>query len=192
MRHATLVYVACMPSLPWLQGEKLLLQGVSLIFTTCQQQPDEPPLYPAWLNAFNGNNSLKCVDGLGHADECCFTSSYLIPPAEVEQFKNDVRLCLGTCPVTQDPHQPSCATEHVDDSTCTDNWKATNTTSEHDASLFEQTGVFVSACCHGIIQTLVEMRQSGELYIPYLFNLIVWYMIHIYKEQSMHLLWPTS
>jgi hypothetical protein len=33
--------------------------------------------------------------------------------------------------------------------------------------VFDQTGVFVSACRHGIIQTVVEMRRSGELYVHY-------------------------
>ncbi|KAG2044044.1 hypothetical protein BDR03DRAFT_930786 [Suillus americanus] len=34
---------------------------------------------------------------------------------------------------------------------------------ENTTNVFEQTGVFVSACRHGIIQTLVEMRRSGKL-----------------------------
>jgi len=34
-------------------------------------------------------------------------------------------------------------------------------------NVFDQTGVFVSAYCHGIIQTVVEMRQSSELYVHY-------------------------
>lgn len=50
--------------------------------------------------------------------------------------------------------------------TCTDNWTAANTTSRETVDMFEQTGVFVSACRHGFVQTLVEMRHSGELLSP--------------------------
>ncbi|KAG1884380.1 hypothetical protein F4604DRAFT_1677018 [Suillus subluteus] len=48
-------------------------------------------------------------------------------------------------------------------SLCTENWKAANAVTEKTINVFDQTGVFVSACRHGIIQTVVEMRQSGEL-----------------------------
>ncbi|KAG1732925.1 uncharacterized protein EDB91DRAFT_1238702 [Suillus paluster] len=153
------------------------------------KQLDELPLYPARLDAFDGNNSLKRVDGSGHADECCFTSSYHISTDEVEQFKDDVRLRPGARPATvhvepetsvvqetpaslepsaslelSTPLKPSPAIRVSNDSLCTDNWKAANTITENTTNVFEQTGVFVSACRHGIIQTLVEMRRSGELY----------------------------
>ncbi|KAG2744462.1 hypothetical protein P692DRAFT_20850415 [Suillus brevipes Sb2] len=109
------------------------------------KQPDEPPLYPVRLDAFNGNNSLKRVDGSGHADECVFQSTYLIPAGEVDLFKDDDDAASSN------------------NSTCTENWKVANTTSENSINVFDQTGVFVSACRHGIIQTLVELRRSGEL-----------------------------
>ncbi|KAG0692671.1 hypothetical protein DFH29DRAFT_882163 [Suillus ampliporus] len=153
-----------------------------------RQQLDEPPLYPARLDAFDGNNSLKRVDGSGHADERCFTSSYLISTDEVEQFKDDVRLRPGARPATvhvepktsvvqetpaslepsaslelSTPLEPSPAIRVSNDSSCTDNWKAANTITENTTNVFEETGVFVSACRHGIIQTLVEIRRSGEL-----------------------------
>ncbi|KAG1869624.1 hypothetical protein F4604DRAFT_1881480 [Suillus subluteus] len=50
-----------------------------------------------------------------------------------------------------------------DDSACTENWKTANTISENTVSIFNQTGIFVSTCRHGIVQTLVEMRKSGKL-----------------------------
>ncbi|KAG1733327.1 hypothetical protein EDD22DRAFT_982495 [Suillus occidentalis] len=85
------------------------------------------------------------IDGSGHADERCFTSSYLISADEVKQFKDDVHLHPGT----------HAAAAH----------KAVNMIAENTTNVFEQTDIFVSACHHGIIQTLVEMRQSGELYL---------------------------
>ncbi|KAG0703735.1 hypothetical protein DFH29DRAFT_1040613 [Suillus ampliporus] len=54
------------------------------------KQPNELLLYPARLDSIDGNNSLKCVNGSGHADERVFNSSYLIPPVDVEVFKDDV------------------------------------------------------------------------------------------------------
>ncbi|KAG2125460.1 hypothetical protein DEU56DRAFT_873092 [Suillus clintonianus] len=137
------------------------------------KQPDEPPLYPARLDAFDGNNSLKRVDGSGHADEHSFPSTYLIPAAEVDLFKDDVRLRPGTRMTTGDnvylsniPGTQATTGDEVlpsNDSTCTENWRVANTTSENSTNVFDQTGVFVSACRHGIVQTLVELRRSGEL-----------------------------
>lgn len=126
------------------------------------QQPNEPLLYPARLDSIDGNNSLKRVNGSGHADERVFDSSYLIPPVDVEVFKDDVRLRPGTRAATDNAGASNSEHLHVE-SSCTENWKAANTVSEKTIDVFDQTGVFVSACRHGIIQTLVEMRWSGEL-----------------------------
>jgi hypothetical protein len=91
----------------------------------------------------------------------------------VDLFKDDVRLRPGTRITTGDDvhlsNIPGTQTTTEDDaassnnSTCTENWKVANTTSENSINVFDQTGVFVSACRHGIIQTLVELRRSGEL-----------------------------
>ncbi|KAG1785797.1 uncharacterized protein HD556DRAFT_1456348 [Suillus plorans] len=53
------------------------------------KQENEPTLIPARMDSMDGNNSLKWVDGSGHADERIFESSYLIPPDEVDVFKDD-------------------------------------------------------------------------------------------------------
>lgn len=74
---------------------------------------------------------------------------------------------------TSAPLEPSVTVDISNNSSWTDNWKAANTIAENTTNIFEQTGVFVSACHHGIIQTLVEMRRSGELYVQFYFNLIV-------------------
>ncbi|KAG1791474.1 hypothetical protein EV424DRAFT_1475992 [Suillus variegatus] len=126
------------------------------------KQPNEPLLYPACLDSIDGNNSLKRVNGSGHADERVFDSSYLIPPVDVEVFKDDVRLRPGTRAATDNAGASNSEHLHVE-SSCTENWKAANTVSEKTIDVFDQTGVFISACRHGIIQTLVEMRWSGEL-----------------------------
>jgi hypothetical protein len=38
----------------------------------------------------DGNNSMKRVNGSGHADGRIFISDYLIPPSKVDTFKDDV------------------------------------------------------------------------------------------------------
>ncbi|KAG1880023.1 hypothetical protein F4604DRAFT_1679156 [Suillus subluteus] len=126
------------------------------------KQENEPTLIPARMDSMDGNSSLKRVDGSGHADECIFKSSYLILPDEVDIFKDDVRLRPGTRAVITDTAGGASPAD-VSETTCTDNWKTANTISDNTVKVFEQTGIFISACRHGMIQTLVEMRRSGEL-----------------------------
>ncbi|KAF8515748.1 hypothetical protein JB92DRAFT_3114698 [Gautieria morchelliformis] len=130
---------------------------------------DEPALVPVRLQAMDGNMSLKRIDGSGHTDEHIFHSDYHIPPSEVDRFKDDVH------------HPPSKAVNswtsnkmtldagreaspfRKDDTVFTGNWAAANTISEDRVKVFEQTGGFVCACRHGLVQSFVEMRKSGEL-----------------------------
>ncbi|KAG1749252.1 hypothetical protein EDB19DRAFT_2036549 [Suillus lakei] len=126
------------------------------------KQENEPALIPARMDSMDGNSSLKQVDGSGHADEQIFKSSYLIPPDEVDVFKDDVRLQPGTRAAIT--HTAGGTTPgDTSESACTDNWKTANTISDNTVKVFKQTGIFISACQHGMIQTLVEMRRSGEL-----------------------------
>ena len=71
----------------------------------------------------------------------------MLPPHDVDTFRDDVWLRLGE-------HDGSQVDKVVD---CTENWKAANTTDEDTVHVFEQTGIFLSACRHGIVQTMVEM-----------------------------------
>ena len=59
------------------------------------QLPDEPALVPGRLHAMDQNNSMKRVDGSGHADHRIFVSDYLIPSSTVDNFKDDVVTCPG-------------------------------------------------------------------------------------------------
>ncbi|KIM61914.1 hypothetical protein SCLCIDRAFT_25388 [Scleroderma citrinum Foug A] len=120
----------------------------------CSNKLDgEPTLCPASLRAMDGNTSAKRMANATHADHRVFPSMYMIAPSDVDIFRHDVRLCLGE----RDSSQVDKAVD------CTDNWKAANSTDEDTVRVFEQTGIFISACRHGIVQTVVEMRQSGEL-----------------------------
>jgi hypothetical protein len=115
-----------------------------------QKQPNECLLYPASLRAMDGNNSAKCMVNAGSTDCCIFPSRYMIPPDQVDIFKDDVQLCPGECGVKQP-------------TSCTDHWKAANSTDGNTVHVFEQTNIFLSARRHGIVQTVTEMCCSGEL-----------------------------
>ncbi|KIM53199.1 hypothetical protein SCLCIDRAFT_32065 [Scleroderma citrinum Foug A] len=120
----------------------------------CSNKLDgEPMLCPASLRAMDGNTSAKRMANAAHTDHRVFPSTYMIAPSDVDIFRHDVRLCPGE----RDGSQVEKAVN------CTDNWKAANSTDEDTVHVFEQTGIFISACRHGIVQTVVEMRRSGEL-----------------------------
>ncbi|KIM64375.1 hypothetical protein SCLCIDRAFT_97145, partial [Scleroderma citrinum Foug A] len=105
------------------------------------KQPGEPDLVPSSLKAMDGNNSAKRMDHAGHADHRIFPSTYMISRADVDVFKDDVRTRAG---------QRGNA-EHCDDGGCADTWQAASAVDEDTVKVFEQTGIFLSACRHGII-----------------------------------------
>ena len=102
----------------------------------------------------DGNNSAKRMDNVGHADRRIFPSTYMISRTEVDMFKDDVRTRPG---------QRGNA-EHREGG-CADTWQAATAVDEDTVKVFEQTGIFLSACRHGIILTCAEMLRSGELYV---------------------------
>ena len=124
------------------------------------QLSDEPALVPEQLHAMDGNNSMKCVDGSGHADQHVFISDYLIPSSTVDKFKDNVNIHPGAKNKSSTPLPHGHKSEW-----CADNWMAANFISEGTITVFQQTGGFLSACRHSIIKSLVEMHQSGELWV---------------------------
>ena len=121
-----------------------------LLLTIILQQPNEPKLYPTRLHNMDGNFSAKRIDGSGSADPRVFHSDYFIRKEKVEQFKNDVHDKSG--------NQPGNRAQ-----TCSDNWTAAKAVEEGQIKVFEQTGIFVLACRHGFVESIAEMRHSGEL-----------------------------
>ena len=111
----------------------------------------EPSLSPARLHAMDGNFSLKRVDGSGLADERVFSSDYHISPEQVDEFKDDVT------------HRAHTQLTSVVAPCPAENWAAASSVSEETIKVFEQTGIFLSACRHGIVETFAEIRRSGEL-----------------------------
>jgi Kyakuja-Dileera-Zisupton transposase len=122
----------------------------------------------------DGNNSLKRVEGSGRVDGRTFISNYLIPPAEIDRFKDDVRNQPGrnNSRVAQAPADIGIPPHGYEQTVCSDNWVAANAVSKDTLQLFEQTGVFISVCRHGFVQTLVEMRRSGELFVMFVHHVI--------------------
>ncbi|KAH7903111.1 hypothetical protein BJ138DRAFT_1197236, partial [Hygrophoropsis aurantiaca] len=123
------------------------------------EQPDEPTLVPARLHNMDGNNSAKRVDGSGSADHRIFHSRYFIPDTEVDRFKDDVRLRPGEHPNRNNRN----GNRNEDLERCTDTWTAAKSTDENKIQVFEQTGIFVLACRHGFVESVAEMKRSGEL-----------------------------
>jgi hypothetical protein len=123
-------------------------------FLQYMQLDGEPLLIPASLHAMDGNSSVKWVDGSGVADLRAFESDYLVTADEVDIFKDEV-----TC--KSRPAPPDSKLGRL--VSCTDNWTVANTFSEETVKVFEQTGIFLSACRHGMIEMFTEMRRSGEL-----------------------------
>ena len=88
---------------------------------------------------------MKRVDGSGHNNDHVFSSDYLIPPSKVNLFKDDIQTCPGT--------KPSNVIAQFDENTiCTEHWSAANAVSEGTVEVFQQTGGFLAACRHSIIE----------------------------------------
>ena len=105
----------------------------------------------------DGGNSAKRMEKSRHADEREFVSKYFIPRSEVDLFKNDVTLRPGT--KGHNAHDRNIDSDTI----CTENWKTANTIHEDTEKVFEQMGIFISSCRHGILETFCEMYWSGEL-----------------------------
>ncbi|KAI0039816.1 hypothetical protein FA95DRAFT_1503682 [Auriscalpium vulgare] len=136
------------------------------------KQHNEPMLVPARLHAMDGNNSQKRLQGVGHTDEREFFSDYFIPPEQVDTFADEVKGTRRTAPATGPP-VPDSANEDSDSlptsnqpaTKCTDSWQAANASAmgKSVTQVFEQTGIFLTTCRHGIVEFVEEMIKSGEL-----------------------------
>ncbi|KAI0045260.1 hypothetical protein FA95DRAFT_1583416 [Auriscalpium vulgare] len=142
------------------------------------KQPGEPILVPARLHAMDGCSSHKRLKGVGHTDERLFDSTYFISPEQVDLFKDEVKPRRRRTTVEDveeeeeedgDDAEPAPAGEGLPTDVggptkCTDRWVTENASSTgKTAVVFEQTGIFVGACRHGIVELVEEMLQSGEL-----------------------------
>lgn len=52
------------------------------------------------------------------------------------------------------------------ESLCADRWKNLSAESTKRMwGIFDQTGIFIAACRHGVVQAMCDMIKSGELYV---------------------------
>lgn len=142
---------------------------------------DEPPLKFNRMYVFDGGNSAKRMLTLAErqtGDLRCFgDSDYLLPRTFVDTFAGKVR------PRSSIPHEDP--TPGIDDhlpvssdasdsiaADCSKNWKAAASDEKKRMwSIFDETGIFVSACRHGFILWYADMVRSGELYVIILMRL---------------------
>ena len=152
---------------------------------------DEPELKYRRLVCMDGNDSLKWIRTMGQrhmADIRVFSESdYFIPREEVDKFANEVRGCMiaKTNAVLPDNQQeewedvtddvpiinpgdtggdPTDGSNNLAIDGCVNNWKAAQSDSKKKSwEIFEENGLFASACRHGLILWIMDMVRSGEL-----------------------------
>lgn len=137
------------------------------------------------IKEIQGNSSLKRLHPLGNraaGDTRVFTDSdYYLHNNYVESFANEVKLCkLPTEDPANDPEMPpdnhpqlsgdedSYPVDNAPDDlplkTCMQDWKAAASEEKKRMwGIFEETGIFASACPHGFVLWVMDMVQSGEL-----------------------------
>lgn len=142
------------------------------------------------MYAMDGNNSLKRVGPLGGrrvADQRVFEASdYYLKPEEVEKYAHEVkgrRLPPEELPESEEQGNPIAPdhrpkeneepgegdpTDAVDLEsalkTCVTNWKAAKSEDAKKSwAIYEETGIFASACRHGLLLWIIDMYKSGEL-----------------------------
>ncbi len=137
--------------------------------------------------AIDGNNSLKRIAHVGAqdiADTRVFEdSNYYIPQAFVDKFANEMKAQKqpvdnndamdvdGDVPmvdergVIQDTEgDPTDGTEpNAMIQICVKNWKSAASEEKKMWAIFAETGIFASACRHGLILWLIDMVRSREL-----------------------------
>ncbi|TFY68930.1 hypothetical protein EVJ58_g720 [Rhodofomes roseus] len=140
---------------------------------------DEPDLRWARMFCLDGNNSLKRIAHVGdrqQGDMRTFDASdYYLPKEFVDSFAGEVRSNESRKQVVQvGSHvEGGMGTEDSEgdptdgapqNAPCTKNWKAAAPdSSKRMWAIFDEAGLFASACRHGLILWLTDMVQSGEL-----------------------------
>lgn len=140
---------------------------------------DESPLTFNRMFVIDGGNSAKRMLQVGdrqrgdmreYAD-----SDYMLPRPYVNQFANEVR----SQPTPADTSEPEDvvpaigndndadtedSSRQVMSSDCSKNWKAAaGEEKKRMWSIFDETGLFVAACRHGLLLWVTDMVRSGEL-----------------------------
>jgi Kyakuja-Dileera-Zisupton transposase len=115
--------------------------------------------------AFDGNNSLKRVATTGDraiGDDRIFEDSdYFLPQKFVDQFAEEV----GSTTV-DNSNNATLQHDNDDGQGVGDGCPARTWTAAGEKGtwgIFKESGLFASACRHGLILWIIDMIQSGEL-----------------------------
>ncbi|EIW79823.1 hypothetical protein CONPUDRAFT_155220 [Coniophora puteana RWD-64-598 SS2] len=123
----------------------------------------EVPLYPAVQFASDGNNSARRMESAGSADRRVFNSDYFILREDVDTYKDEVRSSARGPRIDHD-YDPNDDVATNRPGRCTSDFRASRPDgSKRALDIYENTGMFASACRHGIMQKVCEMVRSGEL-----------------------------
>jgi len=103
-------------------------------------------------------------------DTRCFTESdYYIPSEEVDQWAREVKSRgrdledVDVGPEEGMEEQGGLEAGGSDPGPCANNWKAAQSDSKKRMwGVFTETGLFASACRHGLILWIADMIRSGE------------------------------
>ncbi|KAI0059807.1 hypothetical protein BV25DRAFT_1808428 [Artomyces pyxidatus] len=131
------------------------------------QQANEPPLVPARLHAMDGCSSHKRLRGVGFSDTREFKSNYFLTPEQVDKFADEVKARPARsgkkAKAGDDPDEGLPISGNK--TKCTENWRTENANNmgKGVTEVFDQTGVFLCACRHGVVEVVEEMIRSGEL-----------------------------
>ncbi|RDX49545.1 hypothetical protein OH76DRAFT_1418305 [Lentinus brumalis] len=147
---------------------------------------EEPATFDRMV-VMDGNSSLKRVlasGGRATADLRVFEDDYFLPRDFVDSFANEVKSRqlprkpdLADNPHDEEPGQQSDDDEVRDGDeegdptdgaeilgSCASNWKAAAADEKKRMwSIYEESGIFASACRHGLILWIADMVRSGEL-----------------------------
>jgi hypothetical protein len=126
------------------------------------------------MYVMDGGNSAKRMSTIGDrqcGDTRIYTESdYLLSRALVDRFANDVqsRSTLDSpdnvIPEAEDDSIVSSAQVIAED--CSRNWKAAADDDKKKMwAIFDETGIFIAACRHGIMLWYADMIKSGKLYV---------------------------
>ncbi|KAG2126016.1 hypothetical protein DEU56DRAFT_700369, partial [Suillus clintonianus] len=133
---------------------------------------EEPTLTFGRMYVLDGGNSAKrMAEGArNRGDMREYTESdYLLPRTYVDKFANEVQSrnsdALDSLEANDDDEDTEAdPTRRNIASDCSKNWKAAASDEKKRMwSIFDETGIFVSACRHGLLLWVADMVRSGEL-----------------------------
>ncbi|KAL6298830.1 hypothetical protein BKA93DRAFT_833746 [Sparassis latifolia] len=136
----------------------------------CYELEDEPDLKIGRMYCFDGNNSLKRLAKVAErnvGDTRCFEDSdYFLSQDFVNQFADEVKSSRSQVTQEVEPQiLPRGQDEEQLDDAEGDPTDAISTVEDKKKmwGIFDETGIFASACRHGFILWIADMVRSGEL-----------------------------